>query len=53
MKRKLDPKKLVLERNTVTILTTEQFNLIQGGGHTDCCVIKAAACAGGGRTNRC
>jgi hypothetical protein len=31
MKRKLDPKKLALDTNTVAILTQEQFELVIGG----------------------
>ena len=53
MKRKLDPKKLVLEQNTVTVLTTDQFEMVRGGGCTDKCVQQCQCQARGDRTNRC
>jgi hypothetical protein len=31
MKRKLDPKKLTLDLNTITILTPDQFEMVMGG----------------------
>jgi hypothetical protein len=43
MKRKLDKRKLVLDQNTVTILTTDQFESVRGGGATNHC---EGECAG-------
>jgi hypothetical protein len=54
MKRKLDKKKLVLEQNTVTVLTTDQFDVVRGGGQSERCDggCQAQACGRGDLTGR-